>query len=434
MPSSCAHQARYLHGLDESKPEVWHNIPELLEQRGIRTRTGKSYTIRIINHWKTPGSSRRMPPECIPVVAAAYADQDSPEEHAKEIEAALRREQDKDGGSRGDFWIKTDEALKGFRILKPIFPPFTSPRRNNKSGRSHHSEEPFLDFCINRWAGFSGHRITVSEETDLSRMLETMVADRHATKIGFGLLSSMERIALLQPLHMPIRVGLNAVCILRGEQDKSRLPQIRDLLLGKQTDLGDAITIISAKHEVGWTHLQTLLQEKIVTRLQLAPALQNISTSDYIQRLTRASESISTKFAIADEITCLSILKDLRARKTPARLVFQLATSKSVEARKPEFLMSIMLKRGQRETVEVLTDTLWMLLQGDVELLAEEYVKLSHKLCAFAIDAGADRETAEDWARYTLRLSPEYLQRYVDQHLPWKPILERAVQIIKDKR
>jgi hypothetical protein len=79
--------------------------------------------------------------------------------------------------------------------------------------------------------------------------------------------------------------------------------------------------------------------------------------------------------AVADEVTCLSIIGSVRELEESAMLVFPLATALSVQSQKtelPEFMLSIMVNRDPADDpiFDYLRDALWQMLQTDVELLA----------------------------------------------------------------
>ena len=425
---SCPHQALFLAKLHKSKLHVWKTLPSAIAKTKTTTSTNKLYTLRIINHWRAKQKSRRIPDDCIEVVAAAYADAED-EGTISVLAEELRREVKKDS-HEGDFWVSADAFLASLRIIKPVFPPFTSPRRQSRNVRSH-GEQPFLDFLVNRLRGFSGHLIDVKEETDVTKTLEDLVNSRSAGRIGFGLLSSYERITLLDPLFMPMRDGLNGVYLIRDEEDPKHIETLRQLLLGTPAVSNERFLAFAAKHEVGWTHVNKLIEEKVLGKNNLVQ-FQDLTPQKYVEKMLRRSAlgQREVRFAVADEVTCLSILRELKSQQVCGRLIFKLATAKSINAQKPEYLMSILIKRGQRDIFDYVKDAMWMLLQGDVELIALEYVKLCRALIQFATLAG-EQEDAAEWAEYTLRLSPDYLKKYVDHNLPWRPILERAYSLYK---
>jgi hypothetical protein len=144
--------------------------------------------------------------------------------------------------------------------------------------------------------------------------------------------------------------------------------------------------------------------------------------------------------AVADEVTCIAMLKHLRAYKGEADLIFPLATGESVVSKKtelPEFMFSILVNRDEQRIYDYIRDAFWQILQTDVQLLAREYVRLFKRLEMFANECLPEKyedriKVSRKWAEYTLRLNAEFLDLYIDRDLPWKPILNRAIRIMEN--
>src|SRR5262249_47853159 len=134
-------------------------------------------------------------------------------------------------------------------------------------------------------------------------------------------------------------------------------------------------------------------------------------------------------FAVANEVTCLAILRELRTMaKTEGdesgpekglfgELVFPLATATSVSDSKtplPEFMLGVMVGRDNQAAFEYLQEALWHLLQTDVEFFSQAYCRLFRNLIRFASECNGPKH-ATAWAEYTLRLSSSALDKYVDQ-------------------
>ena len=443
------HQAAWLQRLHRDQKTIWQTIPDLLNDAGLRTPHEVEYTIKSINHWKAKSSSRLIPKDAIPIVCSAYAA--AKKGKAATLEKELHAEMARDS-YRGDFWRRADSLLKSFRIIKLVYPPFTWHRADFKP-KPGLDAVPFFELWLSRLRDFSGHLITTENETEIGKILEDMIESRRTStrRIGFGLLSSIERLTLLEPLHTPIRVGINAVLAVSCSHSKAEVEHakrnIQQFLCGRPTS-GDApaTTAVGAVHEVGCTHLMHMFEQKLWPQLKIV-RIPDLRPQEYVNKLTQRTDTLH--FAVADEVTCLSVLREMASRKAHfddgmhGELVFSLANVHTVQQEKtplPEYLMSVLFPR--EDAVEercgswgyrFLKDALWMMLQSDVELLGGQYAVLCNTLKAYAEDAlPSDRKAeAKPWAEYTLRLDRTALERYVDHQLPWHPILERAYEIYR---
>lgn len=439
-------QAFFLQELHNQQPGVWRTIPERLNTAGLLTADGRPFNVKSINHWKARTNSRLIPDSAMKIVCAAYAG-DDPGKTATLLEKLIS--QMRQDGHGGDFWVCADAVLKNLKLAKLVFPPFTWKRPGFKPEAGEVSP-PFNELWLSRLRDFSGHLITSKDETRIGKILDDMIASRHTAErlIGFGLLSSIERLTLLEPLHTPIRVGINAVLVTRGKVNRPEaiVNCIKRFLCGMPIG-GKGIRAVAfgAKHEVGFSHLTHMYRRKLWPELTVTnPPIDILQASQYVDKLIRTSDV--PYFAVADEVTCLAIMKEIDDRKlgkeVRTELVFSLASLSTVQSEKtqlPEYLMSILIPRAEGSDARssrasgysFLKDALWMLLQGDVELFAQSYAELCHSLADFASKAlpGPRRQEAAPWAEYTLRLHKTALARYVDHQLPWRPILERALEL-----
>lgn len=438
-------QAAVFQELRSKDPARWKELPAVLT--GVKKAASPNADARktnvsvpTVNHY--PTGERKLPPEFIDPIAGHFFGWDGKvlSAPAKEFACKLREALEDDDAGEGDFWDKVDQFFRKLKIAKLTYLPF--------SGSKTDSVPPFIDFVLDRFQRFSAHGIEITERPDLGDLLNRITDKRRTVRAVVGVLSSSDRLTMLRTLLFPPRVGLNAVVLKDHEREIGRL---RKMLLGREP-FDPEVGPIALKHEVGYNHLCGLGVPKDQIR-----QVDELRPKAYAAKLAKLRGK-GCPVAVADEVTCLSILGCVREQQESARLVFPLATRLSVRSQKPEhpgrtpellgdktelpeFMLSIAFNRGPADTpvFEYVRDAFWQLLQTDVELIANQYASLCFTLEEFAAARLPEDQTgrefvAREWAEYTLRLQDDFLDAYVDQCLPWKPILRRAIGIVAERR
>lgn len=429
-------QAGLLRRLRSENATKWDQLPKLLSQvertgpAGEKVN-GRDVSVHTVNHYAT--GRNKLPEEFIAPIAGLFfgvaqradSSEQALTEAAKEFARKLKAALDEDESGEGDFWGKADHFLRQLKMAKLTYLPFCGSKTNGTPS--------FIDFVLDRFKRFSGHKISIMERSDLGKLLSRIADTRRSVNVGVGVLSSADRLTVLRTLLLPPRIGLNAVIL---SDDAGRIESLREMLLGRCSfDPGVAPVVL--KHEVGYNHLFGLgvVEEQMKFVEQLRP-------EEYAARLV-GLRGRRCPLAVADEVTCLSIIGSVKELEESAKLVFPLATALSVQSQKtelPEFMLSIMVNRDPADDpiFDYLRDALWQMLQTDVELLAGEYASLCSALEEFAVrhlpEPYGTNASAREWAEYTLRLQQGFIDLYVDQCLPWKPILVRAIEILEERR
>jgi hypothetical protein len=409
--------------------------------KGGNKQPPRGIKYELVTNWAT--GTHRIPPYFLdPIAGHFYGWLDKPlgrlTEEARQFATDLQNALQADADSAGDLWIKSDHFLRQLKIAKLEFPPFCGPGDGGV---------PFIDFLVGRFQRFCGHKLELTQRADLGQVLGQMADTGRNVKVSFGVLSSLDRLTALRAILLPPRVGLNAVVLDGSSQDVTELQKA--LVTPGKLNPGKFIPVV-LKHEVGYTHLVGLgVPHKVLE----AYSVDYLRPQEYARKLLRIREQYAKRLihgrdradmricplAVADEVTCLAMLKYLRRDHATADMVFPLATGQSVLTDKtelPEFMMSILVNREEERIFNYIRDAFWQILQTDVQLLTREYVGLYRSLEVFAGECLPEEyenrsNICREWAKYTLRLDPDFLELYTDRDLPWKPILNRAMKVLQ---
>jgi GNAT superfamily N-acetyltransferase len=337
----------------------------------------------------------------------------------------------------GNMLADLGAGLRELTVTHCNYPPFAGPG----------SKLLFQGFCDRL---FDQAGIQLKPPTVASTCKEISDAKSDVVYAIFDSVDRMLRLNL-KFWRFPIRVGLGAVCSIR---DEAHCPDIvRALSQPSSKQLGSEpklhIRAIVATDEVGAVHCRHRLKLQDIIDIDRTDLPKELASrlKDENREGTRGD---AIPVVCVDELTAFRVLQLMGAEGCSVFPMNSLRASEKDDLRRelPQFYASLAASRNTPPDFQTfITDALVQFLSTEVETTAElwfETAKLLYEEIKFVAPRANERfghkgliprlEDAQRWrdtwawVLYTLNLNPRLIAAYSDGGLPWKPILERALQ------
>jgi len=303
------------------------------------------------------------------------------------------------------------------------------------------TKEAFFNQLLDRFFSLSGLNTVVIEPPSLyiDRALWDNILD-----LWLGCFARVDRSVLSHFWTTPIRVSLGAVILSKHERDKEWVKKV----LSQVTRRVQRIRPIVVKGEAGSIYCKEALHFEDTEII----SLNRFDPVQLAERLRASSTESEIHVVVVDEYTSFQVLRELRGEGVP---VIELSSRESIRkpgARRelPQYFLGFACSRRQRELQQMIDESFFLFLSTELEttanamaLLYGEVMKEIQSVAEYYFEPGKplseQEETAlrfqyaRSWALYSLALDREAIETYPRSGMPWRPILERARQIVQEE-
>jgi DNA-binding winged helix-turn-helix (wHTH) protein/GNAT superfamily N-acetyltransferase len=238
----------------------------------------------------------------------------------------------------------------------------------------------------------------------------------------------------------PIRLSLGAVIL---SKDQSQRIWIQRALSGQMRRTHQRMLPIVVKGEVGAIHCINnlgFLESDIVCEYQPSP----VRLAHRLRQL--AGDATAVPVVIVAEHTCFKVLREL-GKDGSAVLPLMGRNTRARRRELPQYFVGFACSRRNPELAAMIRQAFQLFLTSDLEGVAstfaiacDDLLRLSadaadyylEPATSFDLDCALRYRLAGDWALYTVGLDRQSIAGYPNSDLPWRPVLERARELVQE--
>jgi hypothetical protein len=313
-------------------------------------------------------------------------------------------------------------------------------------------------FWASTWERFAQNAairtVKDEKERDFLQLRDSLFEPGSSLDIATGILVTPELETKMKFFAAPVFYRLSAVWIPSRWQDTVSAQRFRqafaaDVPPGQPSMSAQAfwlstvpqpLEVIAMRGEVGHIYAQQVLGQPI----HEGTLLTQLDANQYAQRLLASQ---GPALVIADEITCLEVLKVLRSHDCGAELVFPLRTRDSSQRLEPCSLLpeySLGLALGwnpeanweNQQLFEFLNTSLEAFLLSNRHWVAKQLIVLRDEVLDLAIAAlgGSEMAHLESWADHCFRIDTADPIFHWSSRIDWRPVLSLVSGNVQRRR